>query len=215
MVQFDQPSAVRIVRATKRIEKLLPAGATPYDTFMLYQFTLIEDVGSAAEVYARIETPDGEETILEGAELVNKWGVLDGAQAGYQGDCYYFKEKFYVNHGPCVVTCKSDPGTAITVPAPPVIGTVDEALTPVSVTATGDVETGSFDLNLADLPDGLTADVISETEIEITGTPTTAGTFYVPVTLQTPKLDADDVAIPGEFCTVTKVILFEIEEAAP
>ena len=209
MPEFDLPSANRIVKATKWVEKQVAAHISPqYDEHTFFQFETLEDVGTKAEIRVQVSTPDDSEVVVEVGTLVNKWGVLNNASAGYQGDCYYSAEKFYIVHGPCVVPCVRDNGTAITSPGDQT-GTVGDPFT-ATATAPGVVDTDSFDAS--GLPPGITATRNTQTELELSGTPTTAGSYYVTITLSTPELD--DVGSPtGGTCVLTEMILIEIAEA--
>lgn len=162
-----------------------------------YAFELLTDA-NAGQALAKIFSLDGVNVIQDFAILKYKWDCLDGAKAGYEGDCTPFEDHYYFDFGPCIVECQS--GGLIT-GGTPATGTVGTAY---SHTVTSSGLTGS--VSMSGLPPGLSASAGV-----ISGTPTTAGQYMVIVTGTATKTGPTPVT-PGDTCTIKTYILITIEE---
>ncbi len=164
-------------------------------TFAKYSFTLLEDV-SANEALAKIETMDKSDVIADVATVRYKWGVLDGARAGYEGDCTPYGDSFFFDQGPCVIKCESLGSIAVGIAD---TGKVGDAFN-------HSVQASDIDANTllaSGLPPGLTMDAAGD----ITGTPTSSGIYHATITATAPS--TKDAAV---ICTITKILTIEIEE---
>lgn len=158
-------------------------------------FVALEDVDANGPFYAtesdRAGATGGEEII------VHNWAnLITGAKAGYHGQyCIIARDKDF-QQGPCVVPCYSDGsisgGNATD-------GTEDIEYVGFTVVHSG-LDAG---VSASGLPPGL---AINSGTGEITGTPTTAGTYTVILTGTAPG--TGDSA--GQDCTITKVLKITI-----
>ena len=199
---FTDRASRDIVAVTRKIKRTIPPSTAQRRKLFtgrapICAFTLLEDASSGSTfgtAKARIETIDMESVIVEVADFRYKWGVLDGAKAGYQGDCTKFRNKYYFTQGPCVVKCPSSASFDGVSPTNGKVGT------PFNGTATAtDADAGSY--AASGLPPGLAMD----SDGNITGTPTKAGTFWAAVTASGPRSDGK----PGS-CPITKLVPFTI-----
>ena len=150
-------------------------------------FELAEDATSGA-VFAYTTNRTNSTTGTQLNTVYNWEGLLDGARAGYVGLFGRVAGEWVFVQGPCITPC-TPPGS-LTYGTPPA-GTVG---TPYTHTVTGTSITGT--ISITGLPPGL-----SNSDGEITGTPTTAGTYYPIVS-----------AVSGS-CTITRAITITIGEA--
>ncbi len=160
-------------------------------------FKLREDVIGSGRVTVWAQNSDDTGASLGGHTEVVSWlGIINGAKAGYVGMFSLIDGNWEFVQGNCVVPCV--PTGSITVGSPPG-GTVDEAYAGHTVTET---DTNS-DLAISGLPPGL-----SETGGVISGTPTSAGTYYAIATATSPKTGDEE-----NDCTITKIVKIVIAPA--
>ncbi len=136
--ELDEDAARRTERAvlfTERFQK------NPRLYSGKFSFRLITDANSG-KALAKILTMDGTTLIENNATLKYKWGCLDGAKAGYEGDCTPYDNYYYFDQGPCVIQCLS--GGSITPGTPPtgVVGTPFSHTVTSSGLSTGPTMTG-------------------------------------------------------------------------
>jgi hypothetical protein len=195
--EFDHGTIVRIAESVRFTENF---NRNPRLYNMKFAFELLTDANNG-QAMAKVMSQDEVVIIQNPALLKYKWGALDGAKAGYQGDCNAFANHFYFDQGPCVVKCF----TAGTVDGgSPPTGMVGESYSH-TVTSSG-LEEDS--LEIEGLPPGLTANAAGN----ITGTPTEAGQFFVTASGQAPKTGPIPFSA-SELCTVTIGFVIKIEEA--
>lgn len=150
-------------------------------------FKLREDATGNGAFWAQKSDRNGSD--LGGHVQVYNWeDLITGAQAGYLAQYSRVSGTWDFTQGPCITLCATD-GT-LTAGSPPA-GTVDS---PYTHTVTGtNLDTG---ITVTGLPPGLSA-----TGGAISGTPTTAGTYYLTATAT------------ADSCTLTRVFVIVIAEA--
>lgn len=131
-------------------------------------------------------------------DVVCYGNIFSGAPAGYKGIVQSIDGEWVPPVNDCIVSCPSagsiTPGTA---PG----GTVGQPYAGHTVSSSG-LDGGS--LAISGLPPGVSGTVV-EPDVNISGTPTQAGTYYAIVTGT-----ADKTGGSGEKCTITKVVTIEI-----
>jgi len=165
-------------------------------------YKLIEDShptnGLLPRYAVRVKSPAGDDPEST-PSLVVPW-LLAPVKAGHVAWYVLDAGKWYFNQGDCPEECTSDGTLDVDSPA---TGTVGEAFTH-SVSGTGLTGGGYTSVEFDGLPDGITAD-----DEDLSGTPTTAGTYYVIVTATSPGTGDSE----GDTCTLTRVLVITIEEA--
>jgi hypothetical protein len=196
---FDAKSVVRIANAVRKVEGWVRKSSVILpNEFSIFSFVLLEDmVGDSA--YAQIVLPDGVDEIVPIIKLYHRWNLLEGAVAGYEGDCYPFKDHFRFLQGPCITKCES---SASITPGDPPEGEVNTAYPGHTVSNTG-IDSGS--LTATGLPPGLSMN----TSGVITGTPTEAGEFFAVVTGTADKTGPGTVPA-GTKCTLKAILVITI-----
>lgn len=195
---FDRVTAMRL----KRKGRLRSEGGVGGKATLLNKkqgrvryFKLLEDMEGTTSAYAQNSDKTG--ASLGGHVLVHQWaGLLEGAKAGYFGQFVLIDGTWDFQQGPCIGVCETVDPAYITVGNPP-DGVVDEAYAGHTVSGTG----LSYPIEITGLPPGLT-----ETGGAISGTPTTAGTYYAVATGSAP-------AVGGGTCAFTKIVVITITEA--
>ncbi len=167
----------------------------------LFSFELKSDA-SGGEAYANVTLVDDTMTIKKNVKLKYKYELLDGARAGYKGDCFGHNtdDAYWFTQGPCVTKCESAGKLNV--------GTAPEAKVGDAYTHTisgSGLNPNTY--NATDLPPGLSIDASTG---EITGTPTQADTYYVTVTATSAKTGPGTVT-PGSNCTLTQVLKITVK----
>lgn len=121
--------------------------------------------------------------------------IVDGALAGYKCICEVIEGEWVIHFGPCIETCASGGSIGGT----PVVATVGS---PYSFTPSGtSIDASSW--SASNLPPGLS---IAASDGEISGTPTEAGSWVVPVSGESAGTGDDT----GSTCTVTRAFVFTV-----
>jgi len=161
-------------------------------------FVTLEDFVGNGPVYAdwvtrTIDTSRGVNQIYSYDNIVS------GAPAGYKCICTRIDNQWVVTFGPCVVSCSSNGSISAGTIGSGEVGSSYSG-TPGSSNITGSTWSHS------NLPPGLLA---SGVDGSLSGTPTTAGTYYTVFSAESPGTGPDS----GSDCTITKVIPITINEA--
>ncbi len=189
---FDDRSIERIANVVRTVERQNTAGQFEgHGSFVMFSFALREDMSGTSAI-AEIQSADGASVIQPNGQLTHRFGLLTGAQAGYEGFCFPFRDYFMFYQGPCVTTC--DTTGSLTVGTAP-SGTAGAAYPGHTVSGSG-LTAGSF--GATGLPPGLTIDA---TTGAISGTLAggSEGTYYPAITATAPETG-------GGSCTLTSVL---------
>lgn len=160
-------------------------------------FVTLEDFPSNGPCYAKWTTRLGTDAI-EVLQIYAFDNILAGAQPPYRCICTLIDGEWCVIHGGCITTCASS-GVLSVGTAPD--GTEGVAYAGHSVSGSN-LNANSFTAT------GLPAGLSMSTAGAISGTPTTAGTYYVVVQATSPKTGG------GGDCTLSKVLPIVIKEAS-
>lgn len=201
---FERGEATRIRKKNQRSKSggvggdatLLPksGGGSP-----LKYFKLLEDGTSLyGPSWARLTDRTASEN---GTIIALYWweGLLVGAQPGYHGLCSKVDGDWTFVQGPCIYPCESS-GTIS--PGDPPDGEVGAVYAGHVVSSTN-LNLGT--LSATGMPPGLSMD----TSGLVSGTPTTAGTYYAIVTGTAPGTGDNE----NGTCTITAVLRITVTEA--
>jgi hypothetical protein len=166
---------------------------------MRYVIELLEDaIGSTGgwSVLAKVWTYDETVVHSEAMRIWWKLGYLAGAKAGYKGEGTYEGDKLWFLQGPCVTPCPSIGSIPVQTTTPGTVGTAfSYSVTSSSITA------GSF--TASGLPPGLSCSASGV----ISGTPTTAGTYFMIISGTAPHTNGTST------CTIKRAIALTINPA--
>lgn len=171
----------------------------------LFRFEMTEDIesgdgGETGETTIIRNYPKNR-TITEKATLVNVDGMIDGARAGFEGQCKYEAGKYWFVQAACGQICKSSIGIPKQTPTNARVGQTDYSWTP---TVDGSPNPGSF--NVEGLPENWSFDADTGEIIgPVSGVLGPEGTIDITISVSGPKTP------PAEGnCTATRKVKLRI-----